>query len=133
MSIEDYRDSTKRYRTLHRDDMYHPIRDNDQTGMFKQINSIFLMSFAIGFHRRMLESVKGGNSDNHVNNLSIDSEIQDVIILMILDRHTEITSPEQKDQLWSLVEQYAEGGIKVLYESLRLSEWVLDVDSVIGN
>lgn len=132
MSIEDYRDSTKRYRTLHRDDMYYPIRDNDQTGMFKQINTIFLMSFAIGFHRGLLESVKG-SSDNHVNNMSIDSEIQDVIILMVLDRHTEITSPEQKDQLWSLVEQYAEGGVKVLHESLRLSEWVLDVNSVIGD
>jgi len=26
-----------------------------------------------------------------------------------------------------MVEEYAEAGIEVLYESLRLSEWVLDI------
>ena len=133
MNLEEYRDSKKKFKTLRRDTMYHPIRDNDNTGIFNQMSSIFMMAFAIGFHRGLLKGVEGTGSINHVNISAIDLDTQDMLIMMILDRHPEITSPEQKDQVWSLVEQYAEGGIEVLYESLRLSEWVLDTDSVIGD
>lgn len=130
MSLEDYRDN-KKFRTLCRDSRYHPIRENDNTGIFRSMTSIFLMSFAIGFHRNLRNSVEGSGSVNHVNLGSIDLETQDMIILMILDRHPEITSPAQKGKVWSLVEQYAEGGVEVLYDSLRLSEWVLDTDDLI--
>lgn len=133
MRPEDYRDPKKKFKTLRRDSMYHPIRDNDNTGIFSQMSSIFLMAFAIGFHKGLRKGVEGVGSINHANVSAIDLDTQDMIILMILDRHQEITSTEQKDQVWSLVEQYAEGGIEVLYESLRLSEWVLDTDAVIGD
>lgn len=131
MKLEEYRDPKKKFRTLRRDSMYFPIRDNDNTGIFGQMSSIFMMSFAIGFHRGLRKSVEGSGSINHVNISSIDIDTQDMIIMMILDRHPEISSPNQKDDVWTLVEQYAEGGIEVLYESLRLSEWVLDVESLI--
>ena len=131
MNPEEYRDPKKKFKTLRRDSMYHPIRDNDNTGMFNQMSSIFMMAFAIGFHRNLRKGVEGAGSINHVNASAIDIDTQDMVILMILDRHPEITTSEQKDEIWDLVEQYAEGGIGVLYESLRLTEWVLDVESVI--
>lgn len=133
MNLEEYRIPDRKFKTLCRDSMYHPIRDNDNTGIFGQVSSIFLMAFAIGYHRNLRKGATGSGSINHANMTSIGIDTQDLLILMILERHPEITSPEQKGEVWDLVEQYAEGGIGILYESLRLSEWVLDPDSIIGD
>ncbi len=133
MNLEDYHIPERKFYTRCRDTMYHQIRENDNTGIFGQVSSVFLMAFAIGYHRDVRKGAKGKGSINHVNMTSIDIDIQDLLILMILERHAEITSPEQKSEVWDLIEQYAEGGIGILYESLRLSEWVLDPASIIGD
>lgn len=124
MNYKEYENIKKKFVTKHRDDMYHVIRDNDDSGIFSEMTDIFLISFSIGFHRKIRKTAKGSGSINHVNCSSIPIEIQDLIILLVLDRHKEI---ECSDDLWMMVEEYAEAGIEVLYESLRLSEWVLDI------
>ena len=132
MDFEPYRDFKKKFRTLERDSMYQVIEDNDKTGVFKGKFSIFLAAFAIGFHRGITKSVSGKGSINHTNASSFDNDSMDLIIMLMLDRHPEIDSPEKKDQLWDLVEQYAEGGIGILFESLKLSEWVLDTKTLLS-
>ncbi len=134
----------KKFRSNYRDTKYHVILEKDRTGLFDSMTSIFLASFAIGFHNNLRKSVSGGT--NHVNLSSIGSEHHDLMILLVHDRHPEIDAyPIKVDvdsddsgssektramELWSIVEEYAEGGIEELYESLFLSEWVLDVDSL---
>lgn len=41
MNYEKFQDFSKKFRTLQRDTMYHEIRDNDRTGIFNQMVSIF--------------------------------------------------------------------------------------------
>ena len=108
--------------------MYHIIRDNDGTGMFQGMVDIFLVAFAIGFRYGKREQVRGSGAINHVNSSAIDTDNQDLIIILMLDRHEGL----EREQLWQMVEEYAEGGISILYESLRLSEWVLDLDTIKG-
>lgn len=128
MNLYEYEDYQKKFRTLHRDDMYHIIRDNDGTGMFQGMVDIFLVAFAIGFRYGKREQVRGSGAINHVNSSAIDTDNQDLIIILMLDRHEGL----EREQLWQMVEEYAEGGISILYESLRLSEWVLDLDTIKG-
>ncbi len=129
MNYKDFEDFQKKFRTNHRDDMYHVIRENDSTGMFSSVVNTFLMAFAMGFHLNRRGPI-GSGAINHVNSSNTTVDQQDVIILLMLRRHPEITS---KDELWSMVEEYAEGGIIALYDSLSISEWVLDVQSILGN
>lgn len=127
MNYDEYRDFQKKFRTLHRDDMYHVIRENNDTGMFDSMVDIFLMAFAIGFHKKERQSIKGSGAINHVNASALTPEKEDLIILLMLDRHPEI---KDCNQMWDAVEEYAEGGIHSLYESLRLSGWVLNIESI---
>lgn len=133
MNYEKFQDFSKKFRTLQRDTMYHEIRDNDRTGIFNQMVSIFLMAFAIGFNKQIRKTTSGSGSINHVNASAIDPDTQNMIIMLMLDRHPEIDSPDKRDMLWSFVEEYAEGGIGILHDSLVLSEWVLDSEAVIGS
>ena len=87
------------------------------------------MAFAIGFHLGKRESI-GSGAINHTNISSIEASHQDLIIILMLDRHPDIPDAQA---LWSMVEEYAEYGIVVLYESLRRSDWVLDVDDVFAD
>lgn len=128
MNFKDFEDFQKKFRTNHRDDMYHVIREKDQTGMFSSVVNTFLMAFAMGFHLKRREPLRSG-AINHVNASNTTVDQQDVIILLMLNRHPEITT---SDELWSMVEEYAEGGIIALYDSLSISEWVLDVQSILG-
>ena len=128
MNYGDYEDFQKKFRTMHRDDMYHVIRENDRTGMFSGMVDIFLMAFGIGFHNDVREPVRGSGAINHVNASAISADNQDLIIVLMIDRYGQI----EKDLLWSMVEEYAEGGIEMLYNSLQLSEWVLDVETISG-
>lgn len=129
MNFEDYRTVKKKFRTNHRDDMYHALAENDVTGMFKGMTNTFLVSFAIGFHQDMVKKLEPG-AINHVNATSIDLADQDTIILLMLERHPDLKDSEE---LWNKVEEYAEYGITALYESMRLSEWILDIQSIIGD
>ena len=127
LNYREYEDFQKKFRTLHRDDMYHVIRENDRTGMFSGMINIFLMAFAIGFHNNVRVPVRGTGAINHANASAISQENQDLIIVLMLDRHGDIS----RDDLWSAVEEYAEGGIQTLFDSLKLSEWVLDIETIL--
>ena len=129
MNFEDFRSVKKKFRTNHRDDMYHILAENDVTGMFKGMPGTFMVSFAIGFHQDMAQKLEPG-AINHVNATSIDFADQDIIILLMLERYPDLKDPAE---LWDKVEEYAEYGITALYNSMRLSEWVLDVQSIIGD
>ena len=74
-------------------------------------------------------SVSGPDAINHVNNSAVSSTNQDLIILLMLDRHPELQS---REDLWKLVEAYAEGGIEILYDSLYRNEWILDIDDILA-
>ena len=129
MNYKDYEYPGKKFRTCHRDDMYHVIRENDPTDLFSAVIDMFQMAFAIGFHLGKREPI-GAGAINHTNISSMEVSHQDLIIILMLDRHPEIPDAQA---LWSMVEEYAEYGIVVLYESLRRSDWVLDVDDVFTN
>lgn len=129
MIIQRYQYPEKKFRTVHRDDMYHEIRAHDRTGLFSEMVDLFLMSFAIGFHRGVCKTVSGPDAINHVNNSAVSSTNQDLIILLMLDRHPELQS---REDLWKLVEAYAEGGIEILYDSLYRNEWILDIDDILA-
>ena len=130
MNYRDYEYPSKKFRTLHRDDMYHVIEENDRIKMFSRVIDTFMMAFAIGFHLNKRKHVTGSDAINHTNMSYISVDNQDLIILLMLDRHPEI---ETASELWSMVEDYAEFGIEVLFESLRRSDWVLDMDDVFNN
>lgn len=127
MNYKDYEYPGKKFRTCHRDDMYHVIKDNDPTDLFSSIIDMFQIAFAIGFHLGKREPVGGSNAINHTNISAMKISHQDLIILLMLDRHPEIADAQT---LWNMVEEYAEYGIGVLFESLRRSDWVLDVGDV---
>ena len=90
MNYGDYEDFQKKFRTMHRDDMYHVIRENDRTGMFSGMVDIFLMAFGIGFHNDVREPVRGSGAINHVNASAISADNQDLIIVLMIDRYGQI-------------------------------------------
>lgn len=130
MTAEDLRDPTRKLYTRHREDVYMRIQENDQTGIFSTYANIFLAGFAIGFHFDMKESARGNGSKNHMNMDPIPVHHQKLIIALMTERHpNEFTD---KDSLWTAVEDYAEYGVVRLCESLKRTDWVLDVQDVLS-
>ena len=123
--IDDFKLPGKKFRTCHRD-AYHEIRDNDETGLFASIIGIFLTSFSIGYHLNRRVPL-GPSAINHTNMPYINEDTQELIILLMIDRHHEIQSA---DELWKMVEEYSEYGISVLLDSLKNNDWMLDVDAI---
>ena len=126
MNCRTFEQPGKKFKTCHRDDMYHVIWENDPAKLFSSMVNIFLMSFAVGFHLEKRAAL-GPGSINHVNMVNIGSDHQDLIIVLMLDRHPDLSNAQD---LWAMVEEYAEYGIQVLFESLKRSDWVLDIDDV---
>lgn len=100
MDIDQYIDRNKNFNTNVRETMYHEIRREDKTGIFKQVNTTFLMAFAIGYHNNIREDARGPNSINHVKSSYISENTQRTIIIMMLERHPEL-EVDGKDCLWS--------------------------------
>ena len=128
MNYKEFESSSFKFKTCHRDDMYHVIRDNDDTRMFRHVVDIFLIAFSIGFRKGSRKTI-GSGSINHVNAVNIKTDKQDLIILLMLNRHKDL---EDADALWGAVGEYAEYGIEVLCESLKRCDWILDVDDLMN-
>lgn len=60
----------------------------------------------------------------------IDNDTQDLIILLMTERHPDLGSA---DDLWNMVEEYAESGIVTLHDSLARTEWLLDISDLLGD
>ena len=128
MNIDEFKSPGKKFRTCYRD-VYHDIRDHDSLGLFTSIIDTFLASFAIGFHTNSRTPL-GSNSINHTNMPYIDNDTQDLIILLMAERHPDL---ESADDLWNMVEEYAESGIVPLHDSIARTEWLLDISDLLGD
>ena len=117
--------------SAHRDDIYEPLAKNDRTSvMFSSKSDTFLVAFAIGFHVNGRRKPKEeGKPINHVNLTSISMDTRELIITLVQERHPEATDA---DTLWGLVEEYAEYGIVVLYESIKRNDYDIIVDDILG-
>jgi hypothetical protein len=129
IKTEDFIDDAGnvKFKSAFRDSMYYVIRDKDKTHLFKGISSIFYTAFAIGYHfDKQLDIAP--KSINHVNLVSLDRGIKELMVKLILKRKKEII--DSKD-LWREVEKYAEYGIQVLFNSLKEKENFLDIPSIL--
>ena len=115
--------------TSYRESMYFEIREKDKSGTFGTgLSNIFYCAFSIGYHFDKEEDKKRG-SINHVNLISLDKSVKELMTLLILKRYPDIKSPKE---LWKKVERYAEYGIQVLYKSWS-DKKILDINFVLGD
>ena len=116
-----------KFRSFYRDSMYKVIEKKSETGIFEGPSLIFYVAFAIGYHFNKQEKIKP-KAINHVNLISLDREIKEIMIKLILKRNPKITNSKE---LWKEVEIYAEYGIQVLYDSLQERDFELNLDKLI--
>jgi hypothetical protein len=115
-----------KFKTAYREEMYHYLRDNDDTGLFHNIQDIFCIAFAIGYHFDKQKEIEK-SSINHVNLVSIPSEAKEMMVNLILARKPDIENPKE---LWKEAEKYAEYGIVVLFNSWKTKK-MLDMDDIL--
>lgn len=121
-----------KFRSAHRDSMYHYIRENDNYNLFSKdgagMTGLFNTAFSIGYHFDEQRPIDNKNAINHVNLVSIDRDTKELMTLLILKRKPEI---EEAKDLWSEVEKYAEYGIQVLYNAFKNNGNKLIIDSIL--
>jgi hypothetical protein len=123
--IESFVDAGNiKFKSAFRDSMYEVIEKKDETGLLKGKSKIFYTAFAIGYHFNKTEPI-AKKSINHVNLVSFDRDIKELMVVLILKRHPKI---KDSKELWSLVEQYAEYGIQVLFNTLKEKDNSLDIN-----
>ncbi len=116
-----------KFRSAFRDSMYAVIKEKDESGLFNGPSDIFYVSFAIGYHfNKQIEIAS--KSINHVNLVSLDRGIKELMVQLILKRNPKI---EDSKKLWSEVEKYAEYGIQILYNSWKEKNDFLDINSIL--
>ncbi len=115
-----------KFRSCFRDSMYAVLRKKDKTGLFGSVSEIFYTAFAIGYHFNK-KTPLSKKPINHVNLVSFDRDIKELMVMLILKKNPSISKPKE---LWSEVEQYAEYGIQVLYDNWKEKN-VLDINSII--
>lgn len=115
-----------KFRSAFRDSMYFVIRDKDKSGLFNNMAKIFYTAFSIGYHFEKKESI-AKKSINHVNLVSLDRSIKELLVRLILKRKPNIENPKE---LWKDVETYAEYGIQILFESWKENN-ILDIDLIL--
>jgi hypothetical protein len=121
-------DSKYKFKSSYRDDKYHKLSEMEKSGIFKSITDTFLCAFAIGYHFDQTSVVKGGNSTvNHVNLVSIPGDVRELLLRLIRNRYPQLDTP---DDIWSKVEEYAEMGIQLLYDSVSANNWMLLIDDI---
>ncbi len=115
-------------RSAYRDSMYAVIKNQDKSGLFsvKGMTKLFYTAFAIGYHFNKKEQIAKG-AINHVNLVSFDRNIKELMVLLILKRKPDIESPKE---LWKEVSEYAEYGIQVLFDSWKTNN-IIDVDNIL--
>jgi len=116
-----------KFKSFYRDSMYKVIEKKDKTGIFEGPSLIFYVAFAIGYHFDKQEKIKP-KSINHVNLVSLNRDIKEIMIKLILKRKSQITDPKD---LWKEVETYAEYGIQILYDALQKKEFEIDLNKLI--
>lgn len=127
MNVDSYIDAGNvKFRSAFRDSMYFVIRDKDQSGLFGSISKIFYTAFAIGYHFDKKEEI-AKKSINHVNLVSLDRGIKELMVRLVLKRKPNIENPKD---LWKEVEKYAEYGIQILFETWKKNN-ILDIDEIL--
>ena len=116
-----------KFKTAFRDSMYEVIEKKDETGLLKGKSKIFYTAFSVGYHFDKKEPI-AKKSINHVNLISFDRDIKELMVILILKRNPKIKDPKE---LWGLVEQYAEYGIQVLFNSWKEKDNFLDIKSLL--
>lgn len=117
-----------KFRSAFRESMYFVIRDKDESGLFKSISHLFYVAFAIGYHFDKQSDIKK-NAINHVNLVSFDRDIKELMARLILKKDSTITDSKK---LWKEVEKYAEYGIEVLFESWKKKGY-LEIPEIVGD
>ena len=115
-----------KFRTAYRESMYFRIRDQDKTRLFSNLPKIFYAAFAIGYHFNKKTSI-ASKSINHVNLVSLDRDVKELMVRLVMKRNPELKSPKD---LWREVEKYAEYGIQVLFDAWK-EKGILDVDAIL--
>lgn len=136
-SIDRFLDAGNiKFRTNFRDSMYHPLRDGDKTrldggqeedGLFSNITHLFCDAFAIGYHFNKNVDI-APNSTNHVNLVSMDRDVKELMAHLVLKRKPDISDPKE---LWKEVNTYAEYGIQVLFNSWKKNNKILDINDIL--
>jgi hypothetical protein len=136
-NIDSYLDAGNiKFRSNFRDSMYHVLREKDKTkligedededGLLSNITNLFCNAFAIGYHFNKAVDI-APNSTNHVNLVSIDRDIKELMVHLILKRHPDMTDPKE---LWKEVNRYSEYGIQVLFNSWNEKNRILDLSDI---
>ena len=107
--------------------MYFKMRDDDQSGLFTSISEMFYTAFAIGYHFDKQEEI-AKKSINHVNLVSLDRDIKELMVRLILKKKGDIYDPKN---LWKEVEKYAEYGIQVLFNTWKDNNNSVVVESIL--
>lgn len=127
-NIEEFVDAGNiKFRTKHRESIYYVLRDDDMTGLFSSISDTFYTAFAIGYHFESKEEI-APKSINHVNLVSFDRGVKELMVQLILKREPNIDDPKE---LWKQVEMYAEYGIQVLFNNWKKNYKMLEIEDII--
>lgn len=121
-----------KFRSVYRDSMYHVIREKDHYRLFTKDNAgitgLFNTAFSIGYHFNKQTPIDKKNSINHVNLVSIDRSVKELMVLLVLKRKPEINNPKD---LWAEVGMYAEYGIKVMFNSFKNNSDKIVISSIL--
>lgn len=121
-----------KFRSAYRDSMYHVIREKDQYRLFTKDNAgitgLFNTAFSIGYHFDKQTPIDTKNAINHVNLVSIDRSVKELMALLVLKRKPDIDEPKD---LWAEVEMYAEYGIQVLFNSFKEKDDRVVISSIL--
>ncbi len=127
MKIEEFIDAGNiKFRSAYRDSMYFVIKEKDDTGLLVGMSEMFYVTFAIGYHFNQQVEI-APKSINHVNLVSLDRDIKELMVRLVLKRKPQITDAKE---LWKEVETYAEYGIQVLYNSWKENNF-LDIYKIL--
>lgn len=110
-------------------DNYVSIKESDVGKLLFETNAdLMFFCFALGFHRDCKVPVRSGKP--YVNLSSVPIQTRTIATELVLHKHfVKINTPAE---LWKLVEEYAEAGIDILYESFLKSGQRILMDDIYG-
>ncbi len=132
MNFTEFNDTSYKFRSAHRDDYYERLEKDDLAGIFFRSRMYsFMIGFAIGFHLDQRKSVNAdGKAINHTNLVNFPDEARKVIVVLMLHRFPNI---ESETELWGIVEEYAEYGICIAYDSIfKEDNGEIIIDNILG-
>lgn len=105
---------------------YKNLGDNEETRIFSNRGDTFLSAFAIGYHFEGRSETMGAQSIVNISSLDIDA--RELIVHLICYRYPKL---ETADEIWKVAEEYAEWGIKVLYDNVTSNGYHLFIEDVL--